>query len=328
MQLARRHRIEPLAARALAARSPRHLTPAEDHLATAAQRTLAQNLRYAAEAKRLLTHFQALGLSPLFVKGLTLSKLAYGNIALKQGWDIDMLVAQHEAVKACGALLELGYDCTLPGPVRRAQQLSRWCDRSREVIWHHARRGVYLELHTRLVDNPLLIPGIDAAGPRRLVNITTGVALPTLGDEELFSYLCVHGASSCWFRLKWLADLAKLLQHKEAVDIETLYRRSQQLGAGRAADQALLLCRFLFKTNIPPGLWRHLRSSRVNRMLLCLALGLLDPVDPNTELYDRPFGTLPIHFAQFLLMPGWRFKWMELHAQVSSIWRGVRWKPT
>ena len=46
--------------------------------------------------------------------------------------------------------------------------------------------------------------------------------MPTLADEPLYAYLCVHGASSAWFRLKWIADLNALLAGRTAEEIAAL----------------------------------------------------------------------------------------------------------
>jgi len=76
--------------------------------------------------------------------------------------------------------------------------------------------------------------------------VAPGIRLPTLARDEQFAYLCVHGASSAWFRLKWISDLAGVLHGQSGEMIERLFERSQALGAERAAGQALLLADRLF----------------------------------------------------------------------------------
>ena len=62
----------------------------------------------------------------------------------------------------------------------------------------------------------------------------------------------MHGASSLWFRLKWITDLAAILQPLSGSEIEHRYARSQELGAGRASGHALLLADTLYGT-LGPG---------------------------------------------------------------------------
>ncbi len=143
-----------------------------------------------------------------------------------------------------------------------------------------------------------------------------GRFLPTLTTDELFAYLCVHGASSAWFRLKWIADVGALLAPSPPAGIERLYRRSQALGAGRAAAQALLLCGRLFGTALPPALLAELRADRTNRWLLAIALRKLAGRSLATELPETRFGTASIHLMQLGLLPGLKFKLGEIGRQL------------
>ena len=77
--------------------------------------------------------------------------------------------------------------------------------------------------------------------------------LRTLGEEDLFAYLCMHGALHWWNRLKWLADVNALLASTPEDGVERLVRAAEARGAGRAAAQALLLCQRLL-ADAPPRL--------------------------------------------------------------------------
>ena len=111
----------------------------------------------------------------------------------------------------------------------------------------------------------------ELALARQLSPVAKGIELPTLGKDELFAYLTVHGASSAWFRLKWITDLAALLHGESADEIERLYDRSQQLGAGRAAAQALILANRLYGVAIGDQLGTASTFDPTNRWLARLA---------------------------------------------------------
>src|SRR5262249_55407472 len=145
--------------------------------------------------------------------------------------------------------------------------------------------------------------------------ITAGRSVSTLAADELFSYLCVHGASSLWFRLKWITDLAALLSACPATEIERLYSRSQELGAGRAADQALLLAHHFYRTLDGTGLADRLERDRTSCWLAAAARCQLSSF---TEPTERPFGTLRIHWTQLLLRRGIAFKLNEIARQISD----------
>ncbi len=308
LRLAARHRVEGIVAKALADAGV-ELSPAvKAEMSTAATAIARQNLTLAAESIRLKRLLEQAGLAPLFVKGVTLGKLAYGDIARKAGWDIDLLVAPEDVLVAAAVLAQRGYTLTMPRTDRQAIDLPLWHRHAKESVWQSADATIWVELHTALTDNPLLLPGVGTTSPRRAVEVSPGMALPTLAHDELFAYLCVHGASSAWFRLKWIADFAALIGGEAPEEVDRLYRRSVELGAGRAAAQALLLADALFGSMIPSGLKHDLRSDRMSRWLVAIALRKLTGRAGEVELDDVMLGTASIHAAQLGLLPGWRFK--------------------
>lgn len=276
----------------------------------------ASNLKAAAEARELLGQFQRADIPVLFVKGLTVGALAYPNPMLKMGWDIDILIGEAALPRAAAELEARGYQRMIPAP---SADLSSWHRHSKESVWCRPEERLYVELHTRLADNPELIPAMGVDSPRRQVEIASGTSLPTLAADELFAYLCVHGASSLWFRLKWITDLAALLHHVPPGEIEALYDRSQQLGAGRAAAQALLHVDDLYQTLDGTDLRQLLERDCVSVWLGTAAMKQVAGRDEPREPVTLPLGTARIHLSQMLLLPGLRFKLGELTRQLRSM---------
>lgn len=320
-RIAKRHRVEGLVWHGL--HSAQAIVPdaTATSLANAAASIAKDNMLIASESLRLHALFKSSAVPILFLKGLALGKLAYGTIAVKQGWDIDLLVPSDDLLLAARLLADAGYAVVTPSPPFSEPALARWHRSSKESVWRHAEKNTFVELHTALVDNGRLLPGLNARSPAQSVEILPGHALPTLEGDALFSYLCVHGASSAWFRLKWLADLAALIGQAGAPEVDRLFERSQELGAGRAAAQALLLARFLFGAPVGDELQRRLWSDRRNRWLFRSALGLMTGRFETVELHDRRFATLPIHLTQLALRPGLRFGISEGVRQIGSVVR-------
>ncbi|MEA3052108.1 MAG: hypothetical protein QOG72_1011 [Sphingomonadales bacterium] len=316
-RIAERHRVEGLVWAAL--RGSGVVVPEAPgaRLRGAAAHIARQNLELAAESLRLSGLLAAAGVRHLFVKGISLGALVYGSIGPKMGWDIDLLVPL-ESVEAAAALLEgAGYGLAIPAGPRARERLGRWHEHWKESVWKTADpRRLHVELHTRLSDNSMLLPEVGSDSPLQQVEVAKGRFLPTLQTDDLFAYLCVHGASSAWFRLKWIADVGALLGDRAPAEIDRLYRRSQDLGAGRAAAQALLLCRRLFGTPLPPELAAELEADRMNRWLVAIALRKLAGRAVATELHETRLGTATIHLMQLGLLPGLKFKLAELGRQL------------
>lgn len=316
LRIARRQRVEGLVSDGLRSAGIEVPPDVVAQLGAEAQAIARQNLRFAAEAARIE---RALADLPhLFVKGVTLDMIAYRSLGLKRARDIDLLIDPERIEQVCQAVEGLGYTRIQPGPELDQDGFRLWILHCKETIWRHPGNGTVLEVHTGLVDNPALLPGIHAGSPGQMVEVGPGIRLPTLRDEELFAYLCVHGATHAWSRMKWIADVAALLAGREPDAVERLYRRSLTLGVGRCSAQALLLCAQLFGTILPPRLAAELQRDRATALLVRAALHAMAGPNRETELDDTVLGTVPIHLSHFLLGRGWGYRLGEVRRKLKS----------
>lgn len=301
-RLALRHRVAGLVAHALreVVAVPQD---ARIWLNTERNRVAAHNLRTVAECARLKAAFSSAKIDLLFLKGLAVGRVGYGNVLVKEAWDIDLLIDAIEVPSAAQALRELGYSVTTPRPEK--SDLVGWHDRRRESVWRNSE-GLFVELHTALTDHPGLLPWAPMEVPRQSVDIVDGVTLETLAQPEQVAYLAAHGASSGWFRLKWLSDFAALLAGRELTT--EFVDEVSRLGAGRFTHLAIALADALFGLDLDNGLRSKFRRGRSLRKMISLCSRML----ANGE----PFGTWPIHKLQFAAHDGLAFKIEELRTQV------------
>jgi len=316
LRLARFHRVQGLVAGSLASEKDDAPAGVADALTEDAASIAAANLVAAAESRGLLLDFERAGVPLLFVKGLTLGSLVYGSASLKSAVDIDLLVAERDIPEAAAVLQRRGFKMVIPAGAPDPEQLRAWHHRRKESVWN--RGAVHIDLHSRLADNPGLIPSVGIDSPRQQVEVSSGIRLPTLARDELFAYLTVHGASSAWFRLKWITDLAGLLHGLPPGEIERLYARSQELGAYRAAGQALLLADQLYGSLAGTKLRAELPRDPAHRRLADAALRQLAGKAEPREPTSGRLGTWRIHLTQFDLKPGLGFKLSELSRQIGA----------
>lgn len=315
LELVRFHRVEGLAWNALSDLGDDLPENVRAALLKAAIDIATQNVKAIAECRTLRKRFEGTGAPLLFLKGMTLGALAYRNPALKAAVDIDLLVDGPDLEKSALLLRDCGYRLVEPRESANDRLLYSWHRVSKESTW--IKPGLQIDLHTRTADNSRLLTGIGVRSPRQSVEVAPGIDLPTLAPDVLFAYLSVHGASSAWFRLKWLSDFAAIMDSKDPAEIARNYGRSQELGAGRAAGQGLLLADELFGTlNGNADLRDELSRDASTVRLFRAALGMITraPVEPTA----RTFGTLPIHWTQLLLLPGLSFKLSELSRQAKT----------
>jgi hypothetical protein len=315
VRLVRRHRIQGLVVQAL--RNNGVTVPAEsEDISRDALAIAGRNLRSAVECARLLERFSDAGLRLIFVKGLTLSALAYRDPYVKLSCDIDILVDPGRIDRAAAILGDFGFDPVVPCVEPRSPDIVDWHARYKESTWYSREADLNLDLHTHLSDNAAVIPAVGLSSRQQWVSLGRGHKLPTLANDDLFAYLCVHGAVSAWFRLKWIVDLVAFLRNTARDRIQEYYRHALSAGAGRAPGQALLLADRLSLLELPLDLRTELRRDPMNRFLASLAHHtLIQPVEPTA----RPLGTAAIHISQLLLLPGWRFKRSEIARQGRQI---------
>jgi hypothetical protein len=275
-------------------------------LAARARQIVRENLSFAAETVRLQRTLEAADIPALVLKGVALAQLAYGSLEIKHARDIDLLVPADRAEAALQLLERDGYALSSPALHLSERQRHSLVLYGREAELVHRGHKIRLELHWRAADNPLLLQGVDAHSPTQSVAVSKDGNIRTLASEDLFAYLCVHGARHAWSRLKWLADVNALVA-TSGIDIEQLYRHAQRVGAGLCAGQTLLLCRRVFALPLPVGLAGELSASKRVQKLVRIALAALTA--PRAETAGDAGIAEVTRFVQtqFLLGQGWKF---------------------
>jgi hypothetical protein len=298
-----RHRIAGLVHNALPAAGA--IVPAAVSAKLAARsKAIAQRNRLLLGDLALLRRaFAAQGIDFLVLKGTALAQIAYGSATCKQTRDIDLLVAPDRARDALAVLERAGYAALPPGVGSDDPRLAAVLRYGREIELARPGSNLLVDLQWRSAENPTLLDGVDVGSPAQNVELTEGLVVRTLAADDLFAYLCVHGAYHHWSRLKWLADLNAML-HTTGADVTAHYRHAQKIGAGLCAGQALLLCHRLFDLPLPAALARELETNARTAKLEQIALRAMTEPPPARKPM-RAVST-NIH-TQFLFGEGWRF---------------------
>jgi Uncharacterised nucleotidyltransferase len=317
LRVARRHQVIGLVHDGLTRVQPD--VPPEIVRETGAQAAtlVCENLEKARESLRLQRLFDEADLPVLFVKGAALSVLAFGDLGLRASQDIDLLVAYEMLPAATAILTRAGYCRYDPPPNISDWQLRIVMPLRKDLAFVHQVSGLQLELHWRLFLNPHAVtaPSFVAS---RVVPLAGAAGLRTLGEEDLFAYLCMHGALHWWNRLKWLADVNALLAAMPQDGVERLTRAAEARSAGRAVAQALLLCRKLLQTPLPASLPGTLGKAATLRWLETTALNAMTAGHGEQDPHEVRFGTTRGSLSTFLLSRSWRYQLAELGIQLTN----------
>ena len=194
----------------------------------------------AEEALRLQRLFNEADIPVLFVKGASLAMLAFGTLGLSSGQDIDLLVPLEALPKASAMLMDGGLSALRSSPRDSDAQLRLLLPLRRDFGFIHQATGMQLEVHWRLFLNPYAMAEDTLMAKSRVVPLAGTRGLRTLGEEDLFAYLCMHGALHWWHRLKWLADINALLGARKRRRALDWLCQSPGGGASRGAGSSAL----------------------------------------------------------------------------------------
>ncbi len=318
LRVVRRHRVFGLVHDGL--RRARPQVPPEIIREIGAQATtlVRENLAMAGEAVRLQRLFDDADLPVLFLKGSSLAVLAYGNLGLRKCTDIDLLVSPETLAPAMELVARAGYRRFDPPPDISDAQMRLLMSLRKDFVFVHEETGLKIDLHWKLFLNPHAMDEVSVMAASRVVPLTGTMGLRTLGEEDLFTYLCVHGALISWHRLIWLAYIGALLATAPEGGAERLNRAAEARSAGRAAAQAMLLCQRLLGTPLAAPLMTTTRTRPKVRWLEETALNAMTAGRGERERRDARFGTTLGTLSAFLLRKNWRYRLAELRTLLTN----------
>lgn len=250
LRMADRHGLQPLLYWHLNSVCPAAVPePRLQYLRVAFQRVSALNIFLTHELQRLLSLFARNNITAVPYKGPALALQLYGNVALRQFSDLDILVHPRDVLRARDLLVAEDY-VPLP-PLTDGQQavlLRTQCnlpftrDHNRLVVelhWtvsapHFARPFETAEFWGRLVDARLQDMNIKLPAP-----------------EDLLLALCIHGSKHLWERLAWICDIAGLIESQQELNWGQLIARAQATGSERMLFMGLRLAMDLIEARLP-----------------------------------------------------------------------------
>jgi hypothetical protein len=227
-------------------------------------RNSCRNLALTAELFRVLEALESHGVCATPYKGLVLAAQAYGDAAMRQFSDLDIIVPQGQIVAAHDALLARGFrpmisgvepqagGRQLPGQYAYQNQTQTLVELHTEFTLRYFPRGLDL---TKLVER------------RERVQIA-GRQLLTFSLEDTILLLCVHGSKHFWERLGWIADIAALSRASRPLDWATVMERARTWGIRRMVLLGAGLAERLFRTPLPKEVEDYLRSDATARGLI------------------------------------------------------------
>ena len=165
-------------------------------------------LQFTAELTKIARCFEQHGIQFLAHKGPALAQVLYGDPAMRQFGDLDLLVKPQDVPRARTALMELGYE---PGLQLSARQEKSYLRSGYEYVFGLNSERNLVELQWQIVPRFCAINfKMEALFDRSIEIEVDGVLLRTPGYEDQMLVLSVHAAKHEWAQLGMLRDILDL----------------------------------------------------------------------------------------------------------------------
>ena len=248
--LADRHGTQPLLYQALAGVADAVPPDEMSSLRQSYQTNMHKALFLGRELIRIVERLSALGIEVLPYKGLALAEVIYGDIALRQSGDIDLLIRRQDFSRIRDGVRELGYTphVTLSPAEERAYLQSGY-----ESAFDGAAGPNLLEIQWAIQPRFYAIDfDMDGLFQRAEPITITGHPMKTPSSEDLLLVLSAHAAKHVWGRLVWLCDIARIMG-LSTLDWSWIGAQAKSLGIVRIVRVTLLAAHRLLGAAIPPA---------------------------------------------------------------------------
>jgi Uncharacterised nucleotidyltransferase len=251
LALADQHALIPLVYQHLSKFPARVPTFWLERFEKAARSNAIRALFLGSELARILDVFHSRGITAIPYKGPVLAAQAYGDTALRQFDDLDMIVPQKDLAAAHEVMLALEYRARFPWKRGAEAAPSR-------IPGEYTYRGPgqsLVELHTEFTMRHFPARPDIASLAGRLVQVSLdGRNLRTFRAEDALPILSVHGAKDFWGRLSWLVDLGALLEISVRFDWDAALETADSVGARRMLLLGLSVANELLEAPLPKAI--------------------------------------------------------------------------
>ncbi|MEC4982481.1 MAG: nucleotidyltransferase family protein [Oscillatoria sp. PMC 1068.18] len=267
--MAQKHRILPLLYRNLNSfckqALPRHI---HHQLQGQFFANTRNNFRLTQELLRLLPLFTQRSIRVIPYKGTVLAATVYGKVALRQVWDLDLLIAPTDVSAACQLLEAEGY------------QIRESFDREKAFVCPETQ--IEVDLHWGLTPIYFPIPfDFEQFWQRRQEITLVDTRLVTFSAEDLLLILCIQVAKDCWERrqhlehLSKVCDVAELLRDTSDLDWGYIFNQAEVWDAKRIVYFGLGLAQKLLAASVPEKILTEIEADSQTQILLRQVCGQL-----------------------------------------------------
>jgi hypothetical protein len=312
------HRIRPLTYRHLTAQPPGRVPAAFlEILGTHARELEQRNATLMKMLRHVAGLFEQSSLPMLVFKGPTLAIDAYGDLNLRECGDLDMLVRPDDFPRVKDMLTSNGFACLWDQIASERKRQLFACEFQRDGIELDVHWDLAPGWHNYSVDFDLLWE--NGKPFEQDCQLTR-----KLSPEDAIDVLCMHGTRHWWERLRWICDIAELVNSGSIADWNKVEIKSAQTRCHRSVWLGLWLASDLLDANLPPEIQGKLESSPVVKRLAAQVGVWLENAENAADVRKLPDRFL----FRMRLCERWRDRLPQLaHYLMTLPSRSVNWNP-
>ncbi|PYX91290.1 MAG: hypothetical protein DMG71_20530 [Acidobacteria bacterium] len=259
IELAEQHDVLPLLHRNLGDVAGSVPAQVLEHLALVYRRNAQKNLRFTYELLRVLECLDSQSIAAMPYKGPLLAQEVYGEVALRQFSDLDILIDAADLAGATAAVARLGH---LPSPEMTEAEERAYLASGYERSFDGPAGPNILELQWRILPRfysvEFSLPDLFERSSR---TVLAGKAISTLSPEDLLHVLGAHAAKHAWARLSYLCDIAATIS-TQTINYESALQRARELGIARIVGVSFWLVRQMLEAPLPHCWSEYIRNDR------------------------------------------------------------------
>lgn len=265
-ELAARHRIRPLLFKHIKMQAKRPAIPAPiwKQIQRHALFTVGRNLAQTVELIRIIKLLRAENIQAIPFKGPVMASRVYGNLALREFFDLDLLVHCEDLLRAKFLLAHHGY--TSP-PTQNNAHEAEHIDAQSNCYFLSPDGNTRLELHCSFMQKWLGY-GVDLEGVWKRASWIDVMDEPVraMAREDLLPYLCAHGAKHHWERLFWIMDIAEFIRAENDMDWNALLAAAERDGNWRVVALGLYLAYGLLDAPLPRDTVKNVSTPQIRQL--------------------------------------------------------------
>ncbi|MGH7508119.1 MAG: nucleotidyltransferase domain-containing protein [Gemmatimonadales bacterium] len=280
-------------------------------------------LRLSAQMLELLHYFEDHGVPAVPYKGPALAAQLYGNVALRQSVDLDLLVHREHVGIARALLRAQGYRPR--HELTEVGQAFRMRTRYAEMFDREGRLPV--ELHWAFTNGDVAFPlTLADLAPRLRRGRLGSASIPVLSDEDLLLILCVHGAKHRWDRLEWVCGVAELIRSAPQLNWAEVRAAAEESGSRRMLLLGISSAQELLAAPVPAAVLHQARADRRIDQLADEVWRLLCESRPHLESAEE-FGSIRHDLFHLRLRERRRDQLQYLFYRLTTPSRPESWRP-